>query len=94
LKKKENRIMASFVTLEREEYDDLIRDASQLAEMMTTLDLILDALKGHIGIDKGEAYLETFVDIEEIGDILQYRHPQEWKELVRRVREEQKDAER
>ena len=85
--------MASFVTLEREEYDDLIRDASQLAEMTTTLDLILDALKGHIGIDKGEAYLETFVDIEEIGDILQYRHPQEWKELVRRVREEQKDAE-
>jgi hypothetical protein len=85
--------MASFVTLEREEYDDLVRDASQLAEMTTTIDLILDALKGHIGIDKGEAYLETFVDIEEIGDILQYRHPQEWKELVRRVREEQKDAE-
>ena len=85
--------MASFVTLEREDYDDLVRDASRLSEMITTIDLILDALKGHIVIDKGEAYLETFVDIEEIGDILQYRHPQEWKELVRRVREEQKDAE-
>jgi len=85
--------MNSFVTLEREEYDDLIRDSVQLGEMMTTLDLILDALKGHIVIDKGEAYLETFVDIKEIGDILQYRHPQEWKELVRTVREEQKDAE-
>ena len=85
--------MASFVTLEREEYDDLIRDSVQLGEMMTTLDLILDALKEHIMIDKGKAYLETFVDIEEIGDILQYRHPQEWKELVRTVREEQKDAE-
>jgi hypothetical protein len=93
LKKKENRIMASFVTLDLEEYNDLIHDASRLAEMTTTLDLILDALKGHIVIDKGEAYLETFVDIEEIGDILQYRHPQEWKELVRTAREEQKDAE-
>ena len=85
--------MNSFVTLEREDYDDLVRDASRFSEMITTIDLILDALKGHIVIDKGEAYLETFVDIEEIGDILQYRHPQEWKELVRRVREEQKDAE-
>lgn len=84
--------MASFVTIDLEEYNDLVRDASQLAEMMTTIDMILDALKGHIMIDKGEAYLETFVDIEEIGDILQYRHPQEWKELVREVREEQKDA--
>lgn len=84
--------MASFVTIDLEEYNDLVRDASQLAEMMTTIDMILDALKGHIMIDKGEAYLETFVDIEEIGDILQYRHPAEWKELVREVREEQKDA--
>lgn len=84
--------MASFVTIDLEEYNALVRDASQLAEMMTTIDMILDALKGHIMIDKGEAYLETFVDIEEIGDILQYRHPQEWKELVRTIREEQKDA--
>lgn len=84
--------MNSFVTLEREDYDDLVRDASRLAEMITTIDLILDALKEHIAIDKGEAYLETFVDIEEIGNILQYRHPQEWKELVRTVREEREDA--
>lgn len=85
--------MASFVTLDTEDYNTLLRDAMRVGQMTTTLDLILDALKGHIVIDKGEAYLETFVDIEEIGDILQYRHPREWKELVRTVREERENAE-
>lgn len=81
--------MNSFVTLEREDYDDLIRDSVQLGEMMTTLDLILDALKEHMIIEKGEVVLEVFVDIEEIGDILRYRHPEEWHELERRVKEEE-----
>ena len=85
--------MASFVTLDTEDYNALLRDAMRVGQMTTTIDLIMDALKDHIMIDKGKAYLETFVDIEEIGYILQYRHPQEWKKLVRTVREEQKDAE-
>ena len=81
--------MNSFVTLEREEYDDLIRDSVQLGEMMTTLDLILDALKEHMIVEKGEVLLETFVDLEEIRAILEYRHPVEWHELERRVKEEE-----
>ena len=80
--------MASFVTLEREEYDDLIRDSVQLGEMMTTLDLIiLDALKEHMVIEKGEVLLETFVDLEEIRAILEYRHPEEWHKLEKQVKE-------
>jgi hypothetical protein len=79
--------MASFVTLEREEYDDLIRDSVQLGEMMTTLDLILDALKEHMIIEKGEVLLETFVDLEEIRAILEYRHPEAWRVLEKQVKE-------
>ena len=86
--------MASFVTLEREEYDDLIRDSVQLGEMMTTLDLILDALKEHMAVIEGKVVLEAFVDIEEIGDILRYRHPEAWSELEAAVirREKRKEA--
>lgn len=79
--------MASFVTLEREEYDDLVRDSVQLGEMMTTIDLIMDALKEHMIIEKGEVLLETFVDLKEIRAILEYRHPEEWHELEKQVKE-------
>lgn len=79
--------MSEYVTLSREEYDDLIRDSVQLGEMMTTLDLILDALKEHMIIEKGEVLLETFVDLEEIRAILEYRHPEEWHELEKQVKE-------
>lgn len=86
--------MASFVTLEREDYDDLVRDAARLAEMVTTLDLILDAMKEHMAVIEGKVVLETFVDIEEIGDILRYRHPEAWSELEAAVirREKRKEA--
>lgn len=79
--------MASFVTLDREEYDDLVRDSVQLGEMMTTLDLILDALKEHMIVDKGEVLLESFVSLDEIRSILEYRHPVEWHELEKQVKE-------
>lgn len=79
--------MNSFVTLEREDYDDLVRDASRLSEMITTIDLVLDALKGHMAVIDGKVVLESFVDIEEIGDILRYRHPEEWHELEKQVKE-------
>ena len=81
--------MNSFVTLEREEYDDLVRDSVQLGETTTTLDLILDALKEHMIIEKGEVLLETFVDLEEIRAILEYRHPEAWRELEKQVKEEE-----
>lgn len=86
--------MASFVTLEREDYDDLVRDAARLAEMVTTLDLILDAMKEHMAVIEGKVVLEVFVDIEEIGDILRYRHPEAWSELEAAVirREKRKEA--
>lgn len=79
--------MASFVTLEREEYDDLIRDAAALSEVLTTLDLILDALKEHTIVDDGKVYLRTFVNLDEIQSIIEYRHPVEWHELERQVKE-------
>ena len=81
--------MSEYVTLSREEYDDLIRDSVQLGEMMTTIDLIMDALKEHMIIEKGEVLLETFVDLEEIRAILEYRHPEEWRELEKQVKEEE-----
>lgn len=86
--------MNSFVTLEREDYDDLVRDASRLSEMITTIDLILDALKEHMAVIDGKVVLESFVDIEEIGDILRYRHPEAWSELEAEViqREKRKEA--
>ena len=86
--------MNSFVTLEREDYDDLVRDASRLSTMITTIDLILDELYEHMAVVDGEVVLEAFVDIEEIGDILRYRQPEAWSELEAAVirREKRKEA--
>lgn len=86
--------MDSFVTLDIEDYNDLVHDASRLSTMITTIDLILDTLKEHMAVIDGEAVLESFVDIEEIGDILRYRHPEAWSELVAAVfrREKRKEA--
>ena len=86
--------MNSFVTLEREDYNDLVHDASRLSTMITTIDLILDALKDHMAVIEGKVVLESFVDIEEIGDILRYRHPEAWSELEAAVirREKRKEA--
>lgn len=86
--------MASFVTLDIEDYNDLVRDASRLSTMITTIDLILDALKEHMAVIEGKVVLEAFVDIEEIGDILRYRHPEAWSELEAAVirREKRKEA--
>jgi hypothetical protein len=82
--------MASFVTLEREEYDDLIRDASQLAEMMTTLDLILDNMKKHaMWISKTAVFASTS-ELTEIANIIRYRMPEEWHELEKQVEAENK----
>ena len=82
--------MNSFVTLEREDYNDLVHDASRLSTMITTIDLILDALKEHMAVIEGKVVLETFVDIEEIGDILRYRHPEAWSELEAVIRREKR----
>ena len=79
--------MASFVTLEREDYDDLVRDASRLSTMITTIDLILDALKEHMTVVDGKVVLEAFVSLDEIRSILEYRHPVEWHELEKQVKE-------
>ena len=79
--------MASFVTLDREDYDDLVRDASRLSTMITTIDLILDALKEHMTVVDGKVVLEAFVSLDEIRSILEYRHPVEWHELEKQVKE-------
>ena len=86
--------MNSFVTIEREDYDDLVRDSARLAEMITTIDLILDKLYEHMAVVDDQVVLETFVDIEEIGDILRYRQPEAWSELEASIirREKRKEA--
>lgn len=77
--------MASFVTLEREEYDDLIRDAERLAEAITTLDLILDAMKDRAIAFSGKVSLGEYGDWSELLNIIKYRMPAEFREFEKQV---------
>ena len=83
--------MASFVTLEREEYDDLIRDAAALSEALTTLDLILDDMKDRAMWVNGKACFTTMSELEELANIFRYRMPAEWHEFEKQVQEADKE---
>lgn len=85
--------MIEYVTLAREEYDNLQHMTVMAVQYSTTIDMILDELKNHMEVDDGDVCLNTFVNLGEIGHILKYRHPDEWNELISQVRAEHENAE-
>ena len=85
--------MSEYVTIAREEYDNLQHMTVMAVQYSTTIDMILDELKNHMEADDGEVCLNTFVNLGAIGHILKYRHPDEWNELSSQVRAEHENAE-
>ena len=85
--------MSEYVTLAREEYDNLQHMTVMAVQYSTTIDMILDALKKHMEVDvDGNVCMESFTDLGEIGRIMKYRHPDEWQELISQVRAEHENA--
>lgn len=86
--------MASFVTLGREEYDDLVRDVDHLTETITTLDMVLDVLKEDaFSFDLENVYVHNISSPGKLVNIFRYRMPEEWHEVEKEVIEREKRKE-
>ena len=80
--------MSEYVTLSREEYDDLQRIAAMAAEYGDTLDMILDNMEKHAMWIGKKAVFASTSELTEIANIFRYRMPEEWHELEKQVEAE------
>ena len=90
--------MADFVTLDRAEYDRLVRTNRLAQEQARTLDMILDFIKDNANtIDNETCYISTLYRPEHLANIFRYRMPEEWQEMEievieREMRKAKEDA--
>lgn len=83
--------MSTYISLDKEEYDRLIRTQRLAQEQSRTLDMILDYLKEHANtIDNESCYVSTLYRPEHLVNIFRYRMPEEWQELEIEVIEREK----
>lgn len=83
--------MSTYISLDKEEYDRLIRTQRVAQEQSRTLDMILDYLKEHANtIDNESCYVSTLYRPEHLVNIFRYRMPEEWQELEIEVIEREK----
>ena len=74
--------MADFVTIDRAEYNLLIRTNHLAQEQSQTLDMILDFIKDNSNtFDNKTVFLGTIYNPEQLANIFRYRMPEEWQEL-------------
>lgn len=83
--------MSTYISLDKEEYDRLIRTQRLAQEQSRTLDMILDYLKEHANtIDNESCYVSTLYRPEHLANIFRYRMPEEWQEMEIEVIEREK----
>lgn len=83
--------MADFVTLDRAEYDRLVRTNRLAQDQARTLDMILDYLKDNANtFDNETCYISTLYKPEHLANIFRYRMPEEWQEMEIEVIEREK----
>lgn len=83
--------MSTYISLDKEEYDRLVRTNRLAQEQSRTLDMILDYLKEHANtIDNESCYVSTLYRPEHLVNIFRYRMPEEWQELEIEVIEREK----
>ncbi len=86
--------MNEYVTLSREEYDDLQRVASIVETYGDTLDMILDVLKEDaFSFDLENVYVHSISSPDKLVNIFRYRMPGEWHEVEKKVIEREKREE-
>lgn len=74
--------MADFVTIDRAEYNLLIRTNRLAQEQSQTLDMVLDFIKDNSNtFDNKTVFLGTIYNPEQLANIFRYRMPEEWQEL-------------
>lgn len=74
--------MADFVTIDRAEYNLLIRTNHLAQEQSQTLDMVLDFIKDNSNtFDNKTVFLGTIYNPEQLANIFRYRMPEEWQEL-------------
>ena len=91
--------MSEYVTLSREEYDNLQHLAVIAVTYGDTLDMILDVLKEDaFSFDLENVYVHSISSPDKLANIFRYRMPEEWHEVEKEVierekRKEEQDAE-
>jgi hypothetical protein len=83
--------MSTYISLDKEEYDRLIRTQRLAQEQTRTLDMILDYLKDNANtFDSETCYISTLYRPEYLANIFRYRMPEEWQEMEIEVIEREK----
>lgn len=79
----------SFTTVCDKNLECMIRNEFEAEYLQGTLDLILEMIEKLATIYKedGDIYVPSYHNYNEIMDILKYRHPEEFRNMVERVRE-------
>lgn len=78
--------MADFVTIDRAEYNLLIRINHLAQEQAQTLDMVLDFIKENANtFDNETIFIGTIHSPEGLANIFRYRMPEEWQELETEV---------
>ena len=83
--------MSTYISLDKEEYDHLIRIQRLAQEQARTLDMILDVIEDNANtIDCESCYVHTIYNSEHLANIFRYRMPEEWQEMEIEVIEREK----
>ena len=83
--------MSTYISLDKEEYDRLIRTQRLAQEQTRTLDMIIDYLKDNANtFDNETCYISTLYRPEHLANIFRYRMPEEWQEMEIEVIEREK----
>ena len=79
----------SFTTVCDKNLETMVRNEFEAEYLQGTLDLILEMIEklSTIYKDDPNLYVPRYNNYNEIMDILKYRHPEEFRNMVERVRE-------
>ncbi len=77
----------SFTALCDKNIEAIVRNEFEAEYLQGTIDLILETIEGLASSYKsGELYVPSYQNYAEICNILKYRHPEEYRNMVEHVR--------
>lgn len=77
--------MSTYVSLEREEYDHLMRMKAVAMNQAETIDMVLDFIENNSDTFDNKTVYFHRLDPEKLVNIFRYRMPEEWQELEHAV---------
>ena len=79
----------SFTTVCDKNLETMVRNEFEAEYLQGTLDLILEMIEGLVTVydDDREPYVPSYHNYNELLNILRYRHPEEYWNMIERARE-------